>query len=128
MPGRLQAAITGNTPSSAARPGATLSARHFLLSTAHLTPGCKPSLESLEPSNSRGNNGNFSFSSPPSIITQKVFLSATHTSIFSPPISLGCPGNFQAERSPVRGREGDLVAGAMCAQTGSVSEVDPQGL
>lgn len=73
MQGRLQATITENTPSGA-RPGATQLARHFLLSTAHLTPGCKPSNESLEPSNCRGNNGNFSFYSPPSIITQKVFL------------------------------------------------------
>lgn len=73
MHGRWQATITGNTPSGA-RPGATQLTGHFLLSIAHLTPGCKPSRESLEPSNSRGNNGNFSFYSPPSIITQKVFL------------------------------------------------------
>lgn len=51
VPGSLQAPITGNMPSGAG-PGAAQLAGHFLLSTAHLTPGCKPSRESLEPSNS----------------------------------------------------------------------------
>lgn len=113
VPRSLQAPITGNMPSGA-RPGAAQLAGHFLLSTAHLTPGLKPSPESLEPSNSHKKQWKLQvfFSSlyhyskgfPLSYMHTR-----THTPVFSPPISLGCPGNFQAEWRPERRRRGPVA-------------------
>lgn len=107
--GSLQAPITGNMPSGA-RPGAARLAGHFLLSTAHLTPGCKPSHESLEPSNSHRKQWKLQFLFSSLYHYSKGFplrymLTRTHRPVFSPPMSLGCPGNFQAERRPEPGRE-----------------------
>lgn len=61
-----------------------------------------------------GNNGNFRFFFSSLYRYSKGFPlsymhTRTHTPVFSPPISLGCPGNFQAERRPELRRGGPVA-------------------
>ena len=65
-----------------------------------------------------GNNGNFRFLLLP-LSLLKAFSCVTHTHshipVFSPPISLGCPGNFQAEEPTAWG---GLVSGPCVLSVG----------